>query len=73
MGEVVGMCAACVPEGFGGGEEKKIEGQEGGEGEVHRPVGGDAVLAESIEAAGRKKEVPVVKAFERLTLLGASI
>lgn len=70
MGEVVGMCGACVPEVYGGGEEKKSEGQEGGE--VYRPVGGDAVLAESIEAAGRKKEIPVVKAFERLTLLGAS-
>jgi elongator complex protein 1 len=72
MGEGVGMCAACAPEVFGGGEEKKTDGQERGEGEVYRPVGGDAVLAESIEAAGRKKEVPVVKAFERLTLLGAS-
>jgi elongator complex protein 1 len=72
MGEVVGMCAACVPEVFGGGEKKTTAAEGGVEGEAYRPVGGDAVLAESIEAAGRKKEMPVVQAFERLSLLGAS-
>ncbi|TVY18310.1 Elongator complex protein 1 [Lachnellula arida] len=74
MGEVVGMCGACVVEVFGGGEETSEGGGDGdgGRGEGYRPVGGYAVLAESIEATGRKKEMPVVKAFEKLSLLGGS-
>jgi elongator complex protein 1 len=35
-----------------------------------RPTGGDATLWESLVEVGKKREAPVVKAFERLSLLG---
>jgi elongator complex protein 1 len=67
LGEVVGMCGACVPEIFGANDPVTIErsGEDG-----YRPVGGDAVLQESIEAAGKRKEPPVIVPFEKLSLLG---
>ncbi|KAF4621520.1 hypothetical protein G7Y89_g14553 [Cudoniella acicularis] len=69
LAEVVGMCKACVPEVFGVDDPgKKVVGEEGEE--VYRPVGGDAVLAESVEAAGKRKEAPVIADYERLALLG---
>jgi elongator complex protein 1 len=71
MGEVIDMCKEAVKEIFE--EEGKAEedtwistGEDG-----YRPVGGDAVLAESIEAAGKRKIAPHIGAFEKLTLLGA--
>lgn len=71
VSEVVGMCEGCLGEVFGveggkGGEQARGEGEEG-----YRPLGGDAVLAESLEQAGKKKEVPIIKSFERLVLLGS--
>lgn len=67
LAEVVGMCKACVPEVFGSAEQttEPVEGENG-----YRPVGGDAVLQESIEDAGKRKEPPVIAAFEKLSLLG---
>ncbi|KAF2441894.1 elongator complex protein 1 [Karstenula rhodostoma CBS 690.94] len=35
-----------------------------------RPSGGDATLWDSLAEVGKKREAPVVKAFERLSLLG---
>ena len=72
LAEVLSMCRDCVAEVFGGGvEEEKKEVMQGGEnGEEYRVVGADAVLQESLEANGRKREVPVIKTFERLSLLG---
>ena len=67
MSEVTGMCKSCVPEVFGTEAEKD---EVGGDTEEWRPSGGDAVLAESIMEAAKKKEVPIVGAFEKLTLLG---
>jgi elongator complex protein 1 len=71
FGEVLEMCKEAVKEIFE--EEGKGEEQIGmGTGEEgYRPVGGDAVLAESIEAAGKRKVAPHIGAFEKLTLLGA--
>lgn len=67
LAEVVGMCKACVPEVFGTGEQPaEVVVDENG----HRPVGGDAVLQESIDAAGKRKEPPIIVAFEKLSLLG---
>ncbi|KAL5324383.1 hypothetical protein ACEPPN_008928 [Leptodophora sp. 'Broadleaf-Isolate-01'] len=67
LAEVVGMCKACVPEVFGTGEQPaEIVADENG----YRPIGGDAVLQESIEAAGKRKDPPVIAAFEKLSLLG---
>lgn len=38
--------------------------------ETVRPVGGDATLYDSLQEVGKKREAPVIKAFERLSLLG---
>lgn len=79
MAEVVGLCRGCLGEVFGEDSAVQVQGQgqngQGGqvgglEGE-YRPVGGDAVLAESLQAAGRKKEVPQISAFEKSSLLGS--
>lgn len=72
LAEVVKMCQDCVGEVFGTGEDKLEESKVGVDGtaEGQRAVGADAVFQESMEAAGRKREIPVVKAFERLSLLG---
>jgi elongator complex protein 1 len=67
LGEVVGLCGMAVGEVFGTDEQVKEAGPAEGE---YRPVGGDAVLQESIEAAGKRKEPPYVATFERLSLLG---
>jgi elongator complex protein 1 len=71
FGEVLEMCREAVKDIFE--EEGKGEEQVGtGTGEEgYRPVGGDAVLAESIEAVGKRKAAPHIGALERLTLLGA--
>jgi elongator complex protein 1 len=69
LAEVIGMCQACLPEVFGIAEEKaELTATDG---EKYKPVGGDAVLQESIDAAGKRKEPPHVTAFEKLSLLGA--
>ncbi|EKD16630.1 IKI3 family protein [Drepanopeziza brunnea f. sp. 'multigermtubi' MB_m1] len=69
LADVVGMCQACVPEVFGIGVPA-VEMLPAVDENVYRPVGGDAVLAESLDAAGKRKEAPDIKAFERLSLLG---
>ncbi|CZS90540.1 related to killer toxin insensitive protein 3 [Rhynchosporium agropyri] len=67
LAEVVGMCKACVPEVFATGEEPTVlVADENG----YRPIGGDAVFQESMEAAGKPKKPPVMAAFEKLSLLG---
>ncbi|KAI0426308.1 IKI3 family-domain-containing protein [Xylaria sp. FL1042] len=74
--EVVEACQRAVKEVFPGGEQgKDVAEQGGGEGggrgeEEWRPVGADAVLAETLEAAWRKQEPPVIATFERMSLLG---
>jgi elongator complex protein 1 len=35
-----------------------------------KPTGGDATLWDSLQEVGKKREAPVVKMFERLSLLG---
>ncbi|PBP19397.1 IKI3 family protein [Diplocarpon rosae] len=67
LAEVVGMCRACVPEVFGSSD---LPAEAVREEKVYRAVGGDAVLQESLEAAGKRKEAPVIAAFEKLSLLG---
>ncbi|KAI1825685.1 elongator complex protein [Xylaria intraflava] len=75
--EVVEACLKAVKEVFPGTkrEEKANTGAgEAGErvesGEEWRPVGADAVLAETLQAAWRNQEAPAITAFERLSLLG---
>lgn len=72
MAEVIGMCSACIPEVYqveqssqsGDANNANEEGQEG------RPAGGDGVLWDSFEQKQRKPEPPVIKTFQRLSLLG---
>ncbi|KAF2086110.1 elongator complex protein [Saccharata proteae CBS 121410] len=68
MREVGEACRACLDEVFGEevkkrgvGEEEDVDGE--------RPMGGEGVLWDAMEGAGRK-ERPVVKMFEGLSLLG---
>ncbi|KAI0416440.1 IKI3 family-domain-containing protein [Xylaria grammica] len=71
--EVVDACQKAVREVFPSSKAEKDAAarEQGGEGEGEwRPVGADAVLAETLEAAWRKQEPPVIAAFERLSLLG---
>ena len=71
LADVLAMCRDCIPEVFEAAETAQAAQVTNLEGEEYRPVGGDAVLAESLEAVGKKKEPPVIKAFERLVLLGS--
>ena len=68
LAEVIGMCQACVPGVFRAKELSQT--QQAGEGEVFRPVGGEAVLQESMDAAGKPQEPPNIAPFEKLSLLG---
>ncbi|TGJ85371.1 hypothetical protein E0Z10_g3399 [Xylaria hypoxylon] len=71
--EVVDACQKAVKEVFPGnkGEKDAAAREQGGEGEEEwRPVGADAVLAETLQAAWRKQEPPVIAAFEKFSLLG---
>ncbi|RYC56718.1 hypothetical protein CHU98_g9491 [Xylaria longipes] len=71
--EVVDACLKAVKEVFPGAGKDKAEKkeQQGDAGEEEwRPVGADAVLAETLEAAWRTQESPVIATFERLSLLG---
>ncbi|KAI1430673.1 elongator complex protein [Xylaria sp. CBS 124048] len=76
--EVVDACLKAVQEIFPGGKrDGKTSAGEGevgesgeGGGEEWRPVGADAVLAETLQAAWRNQEPPVIAAFEKLSLLG---
>jgi elongator complex protein 1 len=68
---VIGLCGEAVVEMYP--ETAKPvgvveDGQE--EGDVLRPTGGDATLLESMMEVGKKRDPPVVKGFERLSLLG---
>lgn len=69
MVEVVGACEGCVGEVFQV-EERKTGGKVSEEGDEVRPGGADGVLWDAVEARGRPREAPVVKAFEKLSLLG---
>lgn len=71
MLEVVETCNACISEVFEAVTEHQtaaVAEEVGGEPNA-RPWGGQGVLWEAVTEAGQKKEPPVVKAFERLSLL----
>jgi elongator complex protein 1 len=73
--EVVERCQDAVKEMYpptaGTTGAEAVDGvRVGVEGEVVRPVGGDATLWDSLQEVGKKREVPVVKVFDRLSLLG---
>ncbi|KAK0674515.1 putative Elongator complex protein 1 [Cercophora samala] len=69
MGIVLEGCKQAVGEVWPQ-EEKDVVVEEGGDGEGYRPVGGDGVLFESLEAMRAKQTPPVVTGLEKLALLG---
>ncbi|KAI9873813.1 MAG: hypothetical protein M1830_010585 [Pleopsidium flavum] len=72
MVEVVGLLKGCVGEVFE--VEEKVAGKvDGGveDGEEGRPSGANGVFWDSIEEKAKRKDPPVVKDFEKLSLLGA--
>ncbi|KAJ4311796.1 putative elongator complex protein 1 [Neodidymelliopsis sp. IMI 364377] len=74
--EVVEKCTEAVREMYpvdtsaitGTEGEKVVEGA-GVSGETLRPTGGDATLWDSLQEVERKRVAPIVKGFERLSLL----
>ncbi|KAF2809632.1 IkappaB kinase complex, IKAP component [Mytilinidion resinicola] len=68
MEDVVGLCKESVDEVFQVEKKAAAEVSVGAEGS-DRPVGADGVLWDSMEEAARNKEPPVVKDFERLSLI----
>lgn len=70
VGEMYDGPGAAAQAGQGGLDGMVEPGTEPGEGELLRPTGGDATLRDSMQAVQKKREKPVVKAFNRLDLLG---
>jgi elongator complex protein 1 len=80
--EVIGKCKDAVNEmyppnllpveGFAAREGISEAGERinGAESNIARPTGGDATLLDSLQEMGRRREPPMVKAFEKLSLLG---
>ena len=71
MVDVVEMCRGCLDEVFPSiqSPEKAGERPEEGGAEGYTSQGGDAVLLESMEESSMPQKAPVVRAFERLSLL----
>jgi elongator complex protein 1 len=74
VADVIEKCRAAVKEMYPPSTGADGAVQEGGvallNGDVVKPVGADATLWDSLQEVGKKREAPVVKAFERLSLLG---
>ena len=66
--EVVELCKGCVDEVFKGDVKEAVEQKEGEEGEG-RLKGGGGVLWDTLEG-DKRREAPVVRIFDRLSLLG---
>ena len=69
MVDVIALCQNCVGEVFRPGHEETEKGDHGGGEDSGKLVGGEGVLWDSI-AGERRKDVPAVKDFEKLSLLG---
>lgn len=70
LAEVIDMCKAAIPQVYGEQEQQPLINDDGEE-DGYRPIGADAVFAESLQEAAKKKVAPVIGAFEKLTLLGS--
>ena len=67
MVEVVELCRDCVGEVFA--DVEGTGGAEGKQGDENRPRGGEGVVWDTLEEE-KRREVPVVKGFKKLSLLG---
>ncbi|CAK4027346.1 kinase complex, IKAP component [Lecanosticta acicola] len=65
--DVLVACRGCMEEVFCSSLEPQLPANTNGEGE--RPWGGQAVLWEAMSATQQKREAPVLRAFEKLSLL----
>ena len=72
MREVLEACRGCITEVFGTSSINEPETVADGDdkGDAARPAGAEGVLWDAMEENKRKKEPPVVKAFQGLSLLG---
>ncbi|KAH6875352.1 elongator complex protein 1 [Alternaria rosae] len=74
VNEVMERCQDAIKEMYppaAAGSSEVVNGAPiGVEGEAMKPTGGDATLWDSLQEVGKKREAPVVKMFERLSLLG---
>ncbi|KAL9125581.1 MAG: hypothetical protein Q9217_005231 [Psora testacea] len=72
MVEIVEMCKGCLVEVFQPAKpvEKVDMGPSQAEMNGYNPQGGDGVFLESLEESSKPREAPIVKDFERLSLLG---
>lgn len=68
MSDVVEACKLCMEEVFAAPGEKPVV-QDGSAEGGHRPWGGQGVHWDALSAAGKRPEAPVLKGFERLSLL----
>ena len=71
MLEAIELCKGCVAEVF---ETEKLAGQkeeEAVDDKIERPNGGDGVLWDSMEMSQARREAPLVKDFEKLSLLSS--
>lgn len=68
--EVIQLCRDAVKEVYGQVEEKTDEEEGEVEEKGHGPIGGEAVLAESMEANRRAKVAPTIGEYKKLSLLG---
>lgn len=68
MVEVVALCKGCLVEVFQ--TELQLTSAEKKDGEIDpdRPKGGDGFMWDSIEETHARREVPMVKEFQRLSL-----
>ena len=67
MVEIVKLCTGCLDEVFRNDIKKVVEEKETEE-EERRPKGGEGVLWDTLEV-DKQREAPLVKVFERLSLL----
>jgi elongator complex protein 1 len=75
VADVTGRCRDAVKEMFSSEalsnqDQTVTNGVEEADQEVLRPSGADATLWDSLAEVGKKRDAPVVKVFERLSLLG---
>jgi elongator complex protein 1 len=71
FGEIRSICEECLPEVYEQAESEKVGEEiiETHKDPNDRPQGGDGVLWDSIQEGKKKREPPVLRGFERLSLV----